>query len=190
MSNIGNTNASQANGFLPSTLNASDLALRGIASSLESMIDDILIAFSSAQFVIAADENNGRMPSPLKAISSAVKIGDQRFIISISVINALIVLLFAFEAVRTRGWRGSTLFDYRDLKSLAIGISSNGIENMQVVETKLREEERSWVADPTDATMGQLEVFLKSRNGVVALILGGRVNNLELIEREGTGQVK
>lgn len=51
------------------------------------MINDILIAFSSAQFVIAGDENHGRMSSPLKATFSAVKIGDKRFIIGITVIN-------------------------------------------------------------------------------------------------------
>lgn len=96
------------------------------------------------------------------------------------------MLIFAFEAARNRGWIGSTLFDYRDLKSLAVGISSNGIENMKAVEGRLEQEKRNWVA----ATMGQLEVLLKSTSGGVTLTLAGRANNVELLERDGTGQVE
>ncbi|MCJ1431076.1 hypothetical protein MMC27_000426 [Xylographa pallens] len=188
ISNIANTNASQANGFLPSTLNISDLALHGIASSLESMIDDILIAFSSAQFIIAGENNNGRMSSHLTATLAAVKIGDERFIVCISIINAVIVLLFVFEAVRNRGWKSGTLFDYRDLKCLVIGTTLGGAENMRIVEKKLRDEERFWVANPADLTMGKLEIGMKSRGGALALVLGENKIDLELVERAGADE--
>ena len=100
----------------------------------------------------------------------ALEVGDQRFIISISVLNIATVLLFAAEAIWKGRWKDNVSFDRKELKSLLVGPNLSVIENMQVFERRLREENRSSIVGPAGITMEDLEVSLGITNGAVALI--------------------
>jgi hypothetical protein len=144
------------------------------------MVDAILVGFSSAQYMIAGEANQGRNQVPMKATYAAIQFGEIPFIAIISVINALIALLFVVEVIRNRAWKGRTLFDYRDLKGLVIGTSRRGLENKASMERRLDEKGEIWIADPKDENVGSLEVLLEDKGGQIALILNGSESRGEL----------
>ena len=152
-------------GFLPQTLNDSQINLLGIESSLEAMIDNILLGFSSAQFIIAAQENGIRQ-TDAAAILVAVRIGDPIYIYIISGINAFVVLLFVCEAVRNKGWDMQSLFDYQDLKAVIIGASMGGKDIASEVLRRKDEKSKQWAADPDDEIAGDIQVTLGGKDGV------------------------
>jgi hypothetical protein len=175
--------AAQSNGLLSAELTNSDMNLSGTASALEAIVDAVLAAFSGAQFIIAGDENNGTQSVSMTATLGAIKFGDLRFIIVISVINAVVVLLFIAEAIRNRAWIRSTMFDYRDLKSLVVGTSLRGRENGEVVERRLKSRGgQSWVGNSADTVMRKVGVSLENRDGTPAVSLGGGEEGEMLLE--------
>lgn len=166
ISNVVNTNFSKINGYLPESLDDSQISLMGIESALETIVDDILMAFSSAQFVIAAQEG-GIKQITTNATVAAIRIGEPSYIYIITTINALLLLYIALEAIRNNVWRTLSVFDYRDLKSVVIGSSLGGTGI--AVEVLKRKDERSekWNADPEDRVAGRTMVRLNGTEGVL-----------------------
>ena len=118
-------------------LNGTAVVMTGVARAFESMIDDILSAYSSAQLMIAGSERpeTSRTATDVAAAINAVRIGNREYICTILVVNGLLILLFAAETIRTRGWRNLPAFDSQDVKSLIVGsyIGSGGAGQTMVV---------------------------------------------------------
>lgn len=96
--------------------------LAGLTKSVTAMIDDLLVAYSSAQLMIMND--TGAVPVAVEI--NAFRYGSGLYIYLTFAINTIIVLLLAEEALRTRGWKGLLYFDYTDPRSLIIGGSMGG----------------------------------------------------------------
>jgi hypothetical protein len=91
------------------------LNLQGIAETFESILDDMLVSLSSTQLILST---NGRRSVPVDATINAVKLGQASYIYSIAALNLVIVALFVFKIVRTRGWVTLPKFNYNDLSNV------------------------------------------------------------------------
>lgn len=118
-------------------LSGTAAVMTGIAHAFESMIDDILGAYSSAQLMIAGSDRpeTSRTTTDVSAAINAVRIGNREYIYTILAVNGLLILLFAAETIRTRGWRNLPAFDSQDVKSVIVGsyIGSAGAGQTMVV---------------------------------------------------------
>jgi hypothetical protein len=94
------------------------------------MIDDILGLYSSSQLRIANDTKT----VPAFITLNAFQIGEGRYIISITVFNAFLILVVIGEAIRTRGWKTLVDFNYMDPRDLVIGSSRGGQELAKAVD--------------------------------------------------------
>jgi len=138
------------------------------------MLDDILLALSAAQFVIAGESNGGVKHTTMNATLAAVHIGESRYIYAITAFNAVLLLLFAAEALRNRGWRGQPVFDYRDPIVVIIGASLGGGDVALDVFRRKSEMGESWNAEPGDRVAGRTQVNLGGKNNFrITLSLGG-----------------
>ena len=86
------------------------------------MVDDLLVAYSSAQLIIMNDTS--LVPATVQV--NAFRYGSGLYIYLTFAINTVIFLLVAEEALRTRGWKDLLYFDYIDPRSLIIGGSTGG----------------------------------------------------------------
>jgi hypothetical protein len=154
------------NGYLPESLDNSQISLMGIESALEIIVDDILMAFSSAQFVIAAP-NGGVKEINADTTVAAIRIGEPRYIYIIATVNALLLLLCVLEAIRNKAWRALSAFDYRDLTWVIFGSSlgGNGIA-MEVLKRK-GETCEGWNASPGDIEAGRTMERLNGKEGTM-----------------------
>ena len=173
---IGNTfsqNIQSANpDFLPN-MSTSDpqvaaQVLRGVESSLASMLDNSLLAFSSAQLMYAGDTHS----VPTFVSVDAVRIGKTIYIAIAAVINFTIVLLCLFEAIRTKGWEGLSRFDYTNIKSVAVGASKGGAKVAEEA-SKLQERKENGTADEVE--IGRIKVQLEGEGEDVKLVGTGGV---------------
>ena len=128
-SSIANYNSSVAsNGSLgPSEASAT---LAGLTNSVTAMVDDLLVAYASAQLMIMNDSSLVSTTVDVKAFST----GSGLYIYLTFAINAFVVLVLMEEALRTRVWKNLLYFDYTDPRSLIIGASKGGCAIAHVVE--------------------------------------------------------
>jgi hypothetical protein len=116
------------------------------------------------------------------ATLNAVNFGGVRFFILISAISVVVALLFVAETIRNRAWIHSTMFDYRDLKSLVVETSLCGSGNAELVEKRPAIRGRhSWVGDSADTVMGKVKAGLESEHGTLAIRLSGGGDEGEIL---------
>ena len=96
--------------------------LAGLTNSVTAMVDDLLVAYSSAQLMIMNDTS--LVPATVEV--HAFRYGSGLYIYLTFAINTVVLLLVAEEALRTRGWKDLLYFDYMDPRSLIIGGSMGG----------------------------------------------------------------
>jgi hypothetical protein len=97
-----------------------DATLQGLSNALEAMIDDMLVAYGSAQLMIAEQFT----PTAALFKSTAMRIGQDSYIYAILAVNFAILILFIFEGVRTRGWKQVAVLDYSDPAVLIVAARS------------------------------------------------------------------
>jgi hypothetical protein len=97
-----------------------DATLHGLSNALEVMIDDMLVAYGSAQLMIAEQYT----PTTALFKSTAMRIGQDSYIYAILAVNLMILILFIFEGVRTRGWKQVAVLDYSDPAALIVAARS------------------------------------------------------------------
>ncbi|KAH0566072.1 hypothetical protein GP486_000537 [Trichoglossum hirsutum] len=136
--------------------------LEGVAECLQVLIDDHLLATASAQLIIAKDI----ITVPATISYRAFSVGQKAYAITVVVINALVVLAFIVEAVRTWCWRDLPKFNFKDIKSVAIASSLGGYDVGNAVGDAVSARS-DWVGDPGDRTAGSVEVMLSLDEGVV-----------------------
>jgi hypothetical protein len=161
---VVNTNFSKINGYLPESLEDSQISLTGIESALEIIVDDILMAFSSTQFVIAAEEGGIKQITTYTTVA-AIRVGEPNYIYNIATVNAFLLLLSVLEAIRNKAWRTLSDFDYRDLKSVVIGSSLRGSGIAVKVLKRKGCDRRN--ADPGDTVAGRTRVRLNGKKGAM-----------------------
>ncbi|TEY87374.1 hypothetical protein BOTCAL_0003g00550 [Botryotinia calthae] len=99
-----------------------EINLTGIENSVTAMMDDLLVAYASAQLMIANDTKTVNAT----VTYAAVRLGQPIYVYSVFMVNLAIILIVTLEAVRTRSWTLLTPFDYNDLSSLASASSRGG----------------------------------------------------------------
>ncbi|KAI9722430.1 MAG: hypothetical protein M1828_004797 [Chrysothrix sp. TS-e1954] len=95
-------------------LDDSKAALAAIEASMTAMMDDMLVAYASAQLMIG--NHTRSVPAAVKV--RVLRFGENIYIYSIFVVNTLILLVVAVEAVRNSAWRRMPRFDFLDLDDL------------------------------------------------------------------------
>ena len=110
-----------------------EVILRGVAETLEALIDDYLIAVGSAQLLIA----NDTLPVFPQVVSNALDVGQKPYVLTTFFINIVIVILYISEAIRTRLWDRLPKFDYVDVKAVVVASSLGGGEIGERVQGQL-----------------------------------------------------
>lgn len=96
--------------------------LRSVEDTMTSMLDNTLLAFSSAQLMIVNDTKSVNATVSL----SAVRIGKSVYIYIVAGVNFAILLLCLVESIRTRKWTGLSAFDYANIKDVIVSTSKGG----------------------------------------------------------------
>ena len=179
--NINNAEAAQRHGRINQTLETDNLSLYAITTSVESMIDDILLGLSSSQIVIA----NSTKPTPAIAQISAVRLGQSSSIYAIATVNLLLIALSIYEIIRTHGWRHLLVFDYRDIKSVIIATSLRGSAIAEHSGTEHEKAGIEWIGDPADRIAGSIQVKLAHEGRGTAIVLGSPREEILLQQVKG-----
>ena len=177
--NIQNAKAAKDHGLLDSNMSDDDVDLHAIATSLESMIDDILVALSSSQIIVAKSTK----PVPATARVGAVRLGEASSIYIITALNMVLILILIVELYRTSIWRNLLLFDYRDIKSVAIAVSAKGAALAEAVYSEHGKSQSTWLADPADRRAGRIKVRLGRSGEGVAIAPDGATEEVQLLPR-------
>ena len=121
-----NASVSDYKASLPisTSLNADGITLAGVTNSMNAMLDDMLVAYGSAQLMIAKDA----VEISARVERHAIQLGEGIYIYSTFAVNCLVLLLVLTEIIRTRAWRDMVAFDYADPIALVIGSSAGGRE--------------------------------------------------------------
>jgi hypothetical protein len=97
-----------------------DATLPGLSNALVAMIDDMLVAYGSAQLMIAKQYT----PVPAVFKSTAMRIGQNSYIYATLAVNCVILILLISEGIRTRGWTQVVVLEYSDPAALIVATSA------------------------------------------------------------------
>jgi hypothetical protein len=120
------TNNATTNG----TMSDSQIVLKGVENAIVSYIDDILVAYASAQLQVSGFT----ISAPTVVHVEALRVGSRDYIIASASITVMIILLVVAEAIRMRGWKALPVFDYLDTRMLVVGASRGGHEIAEYAE--------------------------------------------------------
>jgi hypothetical protein len=177
--NINNKISQQ--GFLDPSRPQDVATLQGIAESIETLIDDSLLATASAQLMIAKDSYTVTPTVYRKGL----RIGGKRDVVTLVIVNALIIVLFIEEALRTRNWRTLSKFDYSNVEDIIVATSLGGPTLGNAVLRK-----SSWVGGGLTKAAGDVKVILSHGDHVQLGIAGAETkercseDGVELISSE------
>lgn len=144
------------------------ITLRGIAEAMQVVTDDALVAYSSAQLMLADQSQQ----VPIRIVVQALSIGTGPYIYTVAGINAFILLLVIFEAVKTRGWKGMPRFNYMSVKSTIVSSSIGGNTVGKKAEGVHKSAGQAWNGNANDRKNGNIAVKLRRIDGL-ALTLDG-----------------
>jgi hypothetical protein len=159
------------------------VVLEGMEASLESMLDDILVGFSSAQLQIAgknASAPNSTIGSATTVTMAAMRVGKLPYLIGVSVLNFLVVAVYLFECFRTRHWRGMPLFDHNDIASVVVAASKGGTALGDAVLGVHREKWEPWTGNSGRMRGGQTRIRLAFRNDIP--VIEGEMGEVDIQE--------
>ena len=151
---------------VPSNINASNLT--GVRDAVDSFIDNIVLSFASADLMITKDY----APSNVTSEEAAIVFGTPVYIYLIFITNLIIFLIYIAEALRTRGWRDLTTFNYTDVKTVIVGASMGGTGIADKVNTLHEQNGSTWRAERKDRFAGQIHAQLeKSTPGAPGVVV-------------------
>ena len=140
----------------------SSATLTALTNSITAMIDDLLIAYASAQLLIPNDST----PMPATIQVQAFIFGSAIYVYLIFAINTAIILVLIEEAFRTQNWKGLSNFDYMDPRSLIIGSSMGGKAVAEKVKILARGNKKS-VYKHDLRQVGNIRVILDEDRAIV-----------------------
>ena len=162
-SSIASYNSSVSSNDSQSPSEAS-ATLAGLTDSVTAMVDDLLVAYSSAQLMIMNDTS--LVPATVEV--HAFRYGSGLYIYLTFAINAVVLLLLAEEALRTRGWKDLLYFDHMDPRSLIIGGSMGGCAIADAAKDAWTDRKRPMYRyDSVD--IGNVRVALHQNNKAIVL---------------------
>ena len=142
--------------------------LTGIETVLTSMMDDIMVSYTSAQIVLIQDT----APAAVVMTSRAYTLGTLRYIYAITAVNSIVLTVYFIAALHTRGWRVLSKFDPMDIKSVIITTSEGGNHIAKEAHAQHNSCGAKWHADLDDRIVGGICVRLdKNEEGNTALLL-------------------
>ncbi|KAF3936116.1 hypothetical protein ABW19_dt0200022 [Dactylella cylindrospora] len=103
--------------------NSTEETLQAVERIVQSMADEMLVAYGSAQLKLA----NEFIETGVTAQITGIKIGGKAYIYAVLVMNAIILLAVIVEAIRTNIWRDMPGFDHTDPKTLVVAGSVGGM---------------------------------------------------------------
>ncbi|RGP65920.1 hypothetical protein FLONG3_9052 [Fusarium longipes] len=101
---------------------STNVTLEGIENAVTAMVDDMLVAYASAQLMVG--DYHESVKGSIRV--TAIVIGEKKFAIAAFALNMAVAMLFIIEAIRTRGWKGMTEFDPSDIRHVMIAASEGG----------------------------------------------------------------
>jgi hypothetical protein len=121
------------------TMTEEELRLRAIEESFEAMIDDILVSIAASQIIYA----NSTISVPVTMKVQGLRIGQERYIVYILMINVVLLVGAWFEVGRTGVWEGLTSWNHVDIKSVMAACNSDVTRAAEMIEyeTGVREGE-------------------------------------------------
>ncbi|KAF8162244.1 hypothetical protein K438DRAFT_1775950 [Mycena galopus ATCC 62051] len=174
MSNIVNVATVQN-----SSVNDTSAILEGISTARESMIDNILVGFASAQLEIAGGNMsvvNATVDALTDVTIATMRIGKFQYVVGIAALNFLIVAVYFGECGRTRGCRGLPPFDYTDIASVMVAVSRGGGELGKCVTRAHKVAGSGWLGDAGGMAGGEKRITLGLRDGMPMIQAVGVVN--------------
>jgi hypothetical protein len=134
--------------------------LAGLEQAFLAMTDAMLVAYGSAQLVV------GDLSQSTQALVhvNAIRFGTPIYIYTIFTINAMVVMAFGAEALRTRGWRKLITFDYLDSRKLILGASTGGRGIFDAVSQMKKSAKRD---------VGHILVRMGNQDGIVMIEYAG-----------------
>ncbi|KAK4870243.1 hypothetical protein LT330_005297 [Penicillium expansum] len=111
-------------------ISETQIVKKGMENAVTSLVDDMLVAYASAQLVVGEFEKS----TPVVVQVSALRVGSQAYIITSAMITGLIALLVIGEGIRMRWWKDLPPFDYQDNRALILGASRGGKGVAEYVE--------------------------------------------------------
>ncbi|KAK5192487.1 hypothetical protein LTR92_007662 [Exophiala xenobiotica] len=133
----------------------------GISEAFQSILDDILLGQSGAQFMLAP---NGKQTAEVTAKVHALRIGQNIYIYGIAALNFLLLLVLSIEAARLKLWKYLPHFNYNDPTNLIIAASLGGCTIAEKALKDNYQHERSERA-------GNLEIQLELRKDESAALV-------------------
>ena len=133
--------------------------LLGISDSINSLIDNILVSYSSAQLIITKD----RTHSPVTVEQRSAVIGTPVYIVPIFVVNLAICFIYMLEVIRTKAWYRLPRFNFLDIKTVIVGSSIGGFAVGERVGSLHKAQGTSWCAEEDDRLAGGVRVRLERR---------------------------
>ncbi|KAJ5164553.1 uncharacterized protein N7500_006383 [Penicillium coprophilum] len=103
-------------------LSETQVVMKGMENAVTSLVDDILVAYASAQLVVGEFKKS----TPVLVQVAALRVGSRAYVIASAVITGLIALLVIGEGLRMRWWKDLPSFDYQDNRALIVGASRGG----------------------------------------------------------------
>ena len=108
-----------------------DALISSIEAVVPSLLDDSLLAISSAQILQNCTTiQNGNMTV------GAVRFGTRGYTYAIFAVNTIIAVIFLEEMLQTSGWKHLSKFDYTDIKSVVIASPLGESDIADTVVTK------------------------------------------------------
>jgi hypothetical protein len=146
-----------------------EATLSAISDSFTAILEDILVAFGSAQLAMA----NSSIPTPVTGILPAVQIGQDLYIFATAGVNAFLVLLVVVEAARTKFWHKLPVFDYTNIKTMIVAASAGRGSIAREVALTHTAAKAEWDGGAKDKMVDEIRVQLVQWNptGDVELVL-------------------
>ncbi|KAH8730886.1 hypothetical protein GQ44DRAFT_736534 [Phaeosphaeriaceae sp. PMI808] len=146
-----------------------EATLAGLTNSITAMVDDMLVAYASAQLMV------GKLftQQPARTYVYALQFGQPGYIYAIFTLNLVIIFAVMAEATRTYGWANLGRFNYLDPRDLIIAASRGGAEIAEAADhvmekrdhTHLKHGNGSLIVNMKGDEDGHMKIVVAKANG-------------------------
>ena len=156
-----------------------DAMLPALEASIEAIVDDLLVAFGSAQLGIADSYSpEAHTMTELWGTYQGIKIGSDLYIFASLAINFSLILLAIYEAFRTGLWQKLTAFNFMDTQSLVVATSKGGTSIAEVFER--RRGGRAWTGGPGDQEGSMIKIRLSQDEKTIKLVAASEESSVSI----------
>ena len=150
--NIDGWNATQETYNTSAVSVGNDTSLfSAVQDSFNAILDDIIGGFGAAQLYWETDMNSKSVDTiqlPLDSQYSAIRLGQDGYMLATLAINLFILVLAIEESIRTRYWTGLPLLDNLSSTSMVVASSAGGTGVAEACTQKYKQgealEKREW----------------------------------------------